>query len=201
LRQVSNLAKDELRARMRRARAGMPAEERLAAARRIEELVLELPAIVRAGTVLLFYSFGSEVPTAGMAERLLAGGRRLLLPFLVDDAMDAAEIRPGESLVHTSYGPKEPPHRVAVDPTTVDAVVTPGLAFDRRGYRLGYGGGHYDRYLARLRPETPRVGVGFGLQVVDAVPADPLDQRVDVVVTETGVIECSPPRPGAGVPG
>ncbi|MFL5798140.1 MAG: 5-formyltetrahydrofolate cyclo-ligase [Actinomycetota bacterium] len=191
---MSVAAKEELRARMRRARAGLPPAERLTAARRIEDLVLGLPAVNGARTVLMFYSFGSEVPTSGIAERLLAGGGRVLLPFLEADAMEAAEVRPGESLVHTSYGPKEPARRVAVDPATVDAVVTPGLAFDRRGRRLGYGGGHYDRYLARLRTETPRVGVGFALQVIDHVPADPLDQLVDLVVTEGGVIECSPPR-------
>ncbi len=192
--------KEDLRARMRRARAGLPPAERLAAARRIEDLVLGLPAVAGARTVLMFYSFGSEVPTAGMAERLLVGGRRLLLPFLEGDAMEAAEVLPGESLVHTSYGPKEPLRRVAVDPATVDAVVTPGLAFDRHGRRLGYGGGHYDRYLARLRTETARIGVGFALQVIDDVPADPLDQLVDVVVTEDGVIECSPPRARAVPP-
>jgi 5-formyltetrahydrofolate cyclo-ligase len=199
---VSESTKDELRARMRRARAAIPAADRLTAARRIEDFVLALPAVAGARTVLLFYSFGSEVPTSGMAERLLAGGRRLLLPFLVDGAMDAAEVRPGESLVYTSYGPKEPPHRVAVHPAEVDAVVTPGLAFDRRGHRLGYGGGHYDAYLDRLRPESVRIGIGFAVQVVDEVPADRLDQRIDLMVTEDGVIESSPPRmpsvPGTG---
>ena len=62
---------------------------------------------------------------------------------------------------------------MAVDPDEVDLVITPGLAFDRAGHRLGYGGGHYDRYLGRARPEAPRVGIGFPLQLVDEVPVEP----------------------------
>ena len=75
--------KDTLRAEMRRRRAAVASEERLAAAAAIDGLVLSLPEVAGAGTVLLFYSFGSEVPTAGMVERLLAGGHRVLLPFVL----------------------------------------------------------------------------------------------------------------------
>jgi 5-formyltetrahydrofolate cyclo-ligase len=69
-------------------------------------------------------------------------------------------------------------------------VVTPGLAFDRHGRRLGYGGGHYDRYLARLGPRAVRVGIAFSIQVIEDVPAAPEDERVHVVVTDAGVIDC-----------
>src|SRR5207249_4785495 len=108
---ASGVAKDELRREVRRRRAAIPAAERLEAAAAIEVLVLALPAVAGARTVLVFYAFGSEVPTTGMTERLLASGHRLLLPFLVEGAMEAAEVRAGDSLVHTSYGPKEPAHR------------------------------------------------------------------------------------------
>jgi 5-formyltetrahydrofolate cyclo-ligase len=70
--------------------------------------------------------------------------------------------------------------------------VAPGLAFDRDGNRLGYGGGHYDRYLARLGRRAPRVGVAFSLQIVDRVPADEGDERVDVVATDQGSFEAPP---------
>src|SRR5207302_6795888 len=136
----------------------------------------------------------TEVPTSGMAERLLASGRRLLLPFLAEGAMEAAEVPPGQSLVSTAYGPKEPAHRVSLDPGEVDVVVAPGLAFDRRGHRLGFGGAHYDRYLAKMSPDATRVGIGFSLQLVDRVPAGPLDERLDLVVTEAGVVWFAPPR-------
>jgi 5-formyltetrahydrofolate cyclo-ligase len=92
----------------------------------------------------------------------------------------------------SGYGPKEPRRRIPVDPAEVDVVITPGLAFDRSGRRLGYGGGHYDRYLARLGPEAVRIGIGFSVQLVDEVPAHAGDQRLNLVVTDLGVIECRP---------
>lgn len=68
----------------------------------------------------------------------------------------------------------------------VSVVLVPGVAFDRRGYRLGYGGGFYDRLLPRLRPDCLTVGIAFDQQVVDALPAEPHDQRVGALLTERG---------------
>ena len=68
------------------------------------------------------------------------------------------------------------------------------LHFDRAGHRLGYGGGHYDRYLARLDPSALRVGIGFRSQVVEegVIPAEPTDEPVDVLVTDGGAVACGP---------
>ncbi len=175
---------------MRAARAAIPSNERARLALQVEERLFSLPEVQAARTVLLFYSFGSEVPTAGMAERLLGSGGRLLLPYLAKGRMRAAEVHSADDLVESGYGPKEPARRVAVRPDQVDLVVTPGLAFDRRGHRLGYGGGHYDRFLARLHPDALRVGIGFGLQLLDEIPAGALDERVHMVVTERETVDC-----------
>lgn len=182
--------KEALRARMRRVRGRIPPAERARLTDMVEEALFALPEVRAAGVVLLFYSFGTEVPTGGMAARAAAIGSRVLLPFLDEEGMDAAEIRPGDPLASSGYGPREPPTRVAVDPEEVDVVVAPGLAFDRTGTRLGYGGGHYDRYLARLRPSSLRVGVAFSLQLVEEVPRGPEDEPVHLVVTDAGVIDC-----------
>lgn len=188
-------SKSELRARMRRLRGSLPPAERFRLASLIEEGLLGLEEVRASGTVLVFYAFGSEVPTGGMAERLLRGGARLLLPYLEEAGMEAAEVRPGDPMAPTAYGPREPARRVAVDPVSVDLVITPGLAFDRRGHRLGYGGGHFDRYFSRLRPDALRIGVAFSVQLVDEVPTEPSDRPVDVVVSDAGVIDA---RPGGG---
>jgi 5-formyltetrahydrofolate cyclo-ligase len=187
---VTGLTKDELRSRMRRLRASMDPQERIRLVGRIEERLVAIPEFIAAGSVLLFYSFGSEVATGGLIDHALAGGKSILLPYLEGDVLEAAEIVAGEELVPTTYGPKEPPRRTAVDPGEVDLVVTPGLAFDRRGYRVGYGGGFYDRYLARLRPEANRAAVGFSFQVVEEVPAGPRDERVHLIVTDAETIDC-----------
>jgi 5-formyltetrahydrofolate cyclo-ligase len=187
-----NSEKDALREGMRRVRAAIPPAERSARSARVEARLLALPELRDARTVLLFYSFGTEVPTAVLARRLLERGFRVLLPYLAGDGMEAAEVRPGSRLEATDYGPKEPADRIAVDPERIDAVITPGLAFDRRGARLGYGGGHYDRYLGRLEAHAVRIGIAFAEQVVEAVPEEELDQPVDVVVTDEEVIRIDP---------
>jgi 5-formyltetrahydrofolate cyclo-ligase len=76
-----------------------------------------------------------------------------------------------------------------VGPEAVDLVIVPGVAFDVRSGRLGYGGGFYDRFLASCR--APRIAVAFSMQIVDGVPCDEHDLPVDVVVTETGEIRSS----------
>jgi len=187
---------------MRAARQAISPQDRAILSDRIATRLFELPAVGAARTILIFYSFGSEVATGEISERLVTGGRRVLLPFLEGShRMEAAELRPGRPPVSTSYGPKEPADRVAVDPEEVDLVVAPGLAFDRMGYRLGYGGGHYDRYLARLGRHATRVGIGFHVQVRERVPGGPDDQRLDFVVTDRVAIDCrtgdvADPRPG-----
>jgi 5-formyltetrahydrofolate cyclo-ligase len=174
---------------MRRLRASLPPGERRTRAARIESRVLALRPVQEAGTVLLFYAFGSEVETAVMLRRLHHRGKRVLLPYLEEDRIEAAEVRPDERLAPSHYGPREPTGRQTVDPREVDVVITPGLAFDRRGYRLGYGGAHYDRFLARLRPGAIRIGIGFAEQLVDELPVEPHDVGLDLVVTDAEVVD------------
>jgi 5-formyltetrahydrofolate cyclo-ligase len=187
--------KAAFRARMRAARAALGPEERGAAAERVERALFALPELVGAETVLAFAAFGSEIPTAGILARLESEGRRVLVPFLVDGAMEAG--RAGGPTVASSYGALEPADRTATDPSTIDAVLVPGLAFDRFGGRIGYGGAYFDRYLRRIRPGAHRIAVGFAVQVVDRVPMGPDDERVDLIVTEASVLRCAPPRPRA----
>jgi 5-formyltetrahydrofolate cyclo-ligase len=94
------------------------------------------------------------------------------------------DTRPGR------WGIREPdPARCpAIDPLEVDLVLLPGVAFDRRGGRLGYGAGFYDRLLTRLRTDCVRVAGAFSLQVVAEVPLEPHDQRFQCLVTEAGEV-------------
>jgi 5-formyltetrahydrofolate cyclo-ligase len=185
--------KEALRAQMHRIRAAIPPAERSRLAELVEETLFGHPEVRSAGTVMLFYSFGTEVATAGMSERVVRAGKRLLLPYLAEDgSMEAAELHSGQTLERTAYGPREPGRRVAVDPAEVDLVIAPGLAFDRVGNRLGYGGGYYDRYLGRMGSAAFRVGVAFSLQLLDRIPSEPGDERVHLVVTDEGALDVRP---------
>jgi 5-formyltetrahydrofolate cyclo-ligase len=79
-----------------------------------------------------------------------------------------------------------------VDPGSIDVVVPPGVAFDRSGRRVGYGGGFYDRFLPMTGGTVPRIALAFDLQVLDAVPAGGSDRPVDAVVTESRVLRLRP---------
>lgn len=85
------------------------------------------------------------------------------------------------------FGVRSPLVGAVVDAASIDVILVPGLGFDRSGRRLGRGGGHYDRLLAMLPPTTPRIGVCFACQVVDSIPDEPHDARVDMVVSDAGV--------------
>jgi 5-formyltetrahydrofolate cyclo-ligase len=163
----------------------------------VAEALFDLPEMRAARTVALFSSFGSEIDTAPMIARAHDEGRRVLLPYLDGGVMEAAAHGPGDELVASSYGPSEPARRDPVDPTEVDVVVAPGLAFDRRGRRLGYGRGYYDRWLRRVRPEAPRIGICFAFQLEDRVPAAGSDERMDLVVTDREVIRVRGKERGA----
>lgn len=187
-------SKAALRERMRALRDAVPPEVAASWARDAEDLLFSRPEMAPAASVLVFYSFGSEISTTGIIERLQREGRTVVLPFLEGGTMRGASYRPGETLRGSGYGPKEPATLQEVDPADIDVAVSPGLAFDRRGHRLGYGGGHFDSYLPRLRPEAVRIAIGYHLQLVEEVPHDDLDATLDMVVTEEEVVVCRPRR-------
>ena len=183
-----------MRVRMRAVRDRLSPEERRGRAARMEDRLFAIEAIGRARTVFVFSSFGAEIPTDGIVRRLSSEGRRVAIPYVERGLMHAGELHADEPLVPSGHGPSEPRSRRPVDPRDVDAVIVPGLAFDRDGFRLGYGGGHYDRYLRRLGPEAARVGIAFHVQLVEAVPHGRRDERVDFVVTEEETVDCRPRR-------
>ncbi len=193
-------AKRELRRRIVARRDAMAGAQRRAAGAALRARLTALPALTAARTVLCFASFRTEVDTAPLVSWLLERDVTVALPRMMGprhiEALAVTE--PSADLVPGRYDIPEPRAGLpVVAPATIDVVIVPGSAFDARGGRLGYGGGFYDAFLARTRPETRRVGICFELQVVASVPREPHDLCVDVLVTELRVIEtgCRPDTP------
>lgn len=185
-------AKRELRSRMRDERAAIPETARVEMASAVERRLFALPELLSAGTVMAFSSLGSEISTRDIIARLLGSGRRVLLPYVDGAGIEAAEVTLREPPRDTGSGPAEPQRRTPVPPEAIDVVIVPGLAFDRSGFRLGYGGGHYDRFLRRLPDRNHRVGIAFQIQVVERVPHAAGDERLHLVVTDRETIDCRP---------
>lgn len=182
-------AKRAVRARVLAERDAVSASERDRATACIVDHVLSLPEVGRASTVMAFWSFGSEPDTLPLIEALDSRGVRVALPRIVGGDIEAYAYAPGDAVTTTSFGASEPSTGDALDPSAIDVVVTPAVAFDRSGRRVGYGGGFYDRFFPRTRPDTLRVGIGFDLQLVEEdLPSGHFDLGLDGVVTESGVL-------------
>jgi 5-formyltetrahydrofolate cyclo-ligase len=185
----ANLKRDKRRVRnaVREKRDAVPVDVREERAERVIERFVDLPEVQRARTVMLFSSFGSEVPTGSLIERLHTRGVVVALPRIEGAVLVPVPYAPGDPTTPTPFGAEEPVGGTPVDPSSIDVVGVPGVAFDRHGGRIGYGGGYYDRFLRGLPAFT--VGLVFGFQVVDDhLPAGRFDLPVDAIVTEEETI-------------
>jgi len=131
----------------------------------------------------------SEADPSALMEALAAKGHGLALPRIAaaDAPLEFRRWRQGDEMQPGAFGILEP--LISAEPVTPSVLLVPLLAFDADGYRLGYGGGFYDRTLADLRALGPclAIGIAFAGQEVDALPHEDHDQRLDAVVTEKGV--------------
>lgn len=169
-------------------RDALSERDRAAASLSIADRVAALPETREARSAMAFWSFGSEVDTAPLIERLVAEGRTVALPRIEGSDIVPVAFVPGDPTTQTSFGAMEPVGRRVLDPTELDLVIVPGVAFDRSGNRVGYGAGYYDRFLRRTRPGVPAVAIAFAAQLVHEVPTGGTDRRVDAIVTEAEVI-------------
>ena len=160
-------AKRDVRRAILARRDAMPSDERAAAEEAIASRFLELPELSGARTAMSFWSFGSEVSTVPILEGLRARGIRTALPRIVEGALEVRTYRPGDRVRATSFGAMEPADGAAIPPEDIDVICTPSVAFDRRGGRVGYGGGFYDAFFPLTREDAHRIGVAFALQVLE----------------------------------
>ena len=190
--------KPELRAFITDRRRALSGPARTSAADRLRDVALARRELIAARTVAVYASIGTEPGTGPLLAAFAARGTRVLLPVLLPDAdLDWAVHQPTELLVPGPRGLREPvgPRLGTAAIATVDAAVVPGLAADRRGARLGRGGGSYDRALARVPDRTPVLLLLYDDELLDHVPHEPHDRRVDVVLTPSGAVVLSPPPP------
>ncbi len=172
-----------------RAKAGS-GSSRIAGERAQEHFLASFPPR-RGMAAALYNAVRGEVGTERIREAYLAAGATLYYPCVVGQG--ALEFHPhgnGDPWVRGPYGIPEPPRVPGRPPQTVgfDLVLVPGVAFDRKGHRLGQGLGYYDRFLGGLPGEALRVGLAYSDQVVPEVPVEEWDAPLHALATEEGVI-------------
>ncbi len=187
-------AKRDLRREIACRVRAMPAEERAGAGEKICALIADSPEYVSARSILMYHALEDEVDLGTLIDDAIHSGREVLLPVVGEGReMSACSVHdPARDLREGAFGIMEPKGGMPlVDLSRIGLVLAPGRAFDGSGGRLGRGGGYYDRFLRRLRPQEaggpPKIGVAFACQVVDAVPRTGMDVLMDGLVTESGL--------------
>ena len=180
--------KNRVRQAMRERREALSSSERLERSRRICGHVGDL---IRDGeTVMVYSSKELEVNTRPLVDKLLARGNPVIVPIIVreDVSLRLSYLEDPSVLVLSTFGVPEPiGNEIPARPEDVDTIILPMLGFDRRGGRLGYGAGYYDRFLAR-NPRIRRIGIAFACQEAGEVPCDANDFHMNLIITEDGVV-------------
>lgn len=188
-------AKEKLRREMRARLHGMSPALRAEASLVICQMAANLPAFLKSRCVALFAPLPSEPDVHPLIEEAWAQGKRVVLPLMIKHGavpeLDWHEVASWDDVVVPGpLGLREPdPLRCPrVPPTQIDCLFVPGVAFDPEGFRLGRGGGFYDRFLSQAPPALPGIGLMFSLQKIPAVPREPHDQALRSVITEDGLV-------------
>lgn len=171
-------------------RNALPRPEREAMSRNVCRRFTSLPVVEDCSSVMIFLSFGSEINTDYIIEWLWQQKKTVLVPLCKPETrkMDIIPITTFADLEPGYFGIREPKRglRPPVAKEAVDLIAVPAVAFDRRGYRVGYGGGYYDRFMIGL--SVPKIGLAFSCQLILKAPVDKYDQAVQGIVTEQGYI-------------
>jgi 5-formyltetrahydrofolate cyclo-ligase len=183
-----NEMKKDMRREVKAALADMDDHARHEASVRACARLTELYEFAHASVVMLYMPLVTEVDVTPLALKSFQQGKTVCVPKM---DWDRNEIIPVEVMSFDDrvmnvdeHGIRVPKDGRAVSPSLIDLVVVPGIAFDVQGNRLGRGGGHYDRFLARLKAGATKVAIAFDNQIVDQVPTLAHDMPVDIVVTE-----------------
>jgi 5-formyltetrahydrofolate cyclo-ligase len=142
--------------------------------------------------LMVYVSKPMEVHTRALIVQLLAQGKTIVVPIIEKETktLRLSYIKDPAVLSRSTFDVSEPVgHELPAQASDVKAVIIPMLAFDKRGNRLGYGAGYYDRFLT-THPHMTRIGIAFACQELREIPTDPTDAGMDLIVTDTGIIRC-----------
>lgn len=189
------LRKKEIRKEARQLRDSLSTQEIRSKNAAIESKLWQLIQERNFESVMFYIAFGSEVRTQGCVSRAISSGIKTIVPVCSDDG--ERQLLPSRLLDLDSeveagkFGIPEPKpeFRRPFPPEEIDLVVVPGLAFDEKGHRIGYGGSYYDHFLVRC-PQALHVGMAYEIQIVEEISPSEWDVSVHKIITEDRVISC-----------
>ena len=186
------MLKGEWRSTYRRLLAECPSFERDTYTNQIIESLYNHDIWKNAHTIGVTISTHPEIETKGIIERAWKEGKNIVIPKCEPRAkqMEFYRYQPNTILESVYSGLKEPlPDKGnKIDSHKIDVMVVPGLVFSTAGYRIGFGGGYYDRYLTSF--DGIKISLAFTMQIREDIPVEEFDIPVDYLFTEQGVIHC-----------
>lgn len=189
--------KKNLRKQMLSQRNGMPDTECLKKSRHAAKRLFETNSYKQAQNILVYMHYGSELQTADIIRQAFKDHKRVFVPRVEGKNMDFYEIHSMADCEEGFHGIPEPKKdclKLIFDAVNSDSenngtlMVLPGLAFDPKGHRLGYGGGYYDRYFERFGTDYTKVAVGYDFQLIDEVPYEAHDIPIDIFISDSRCI-------------
>lgn len=182
------MQKKEIREKILAMRRGLASNYIADASEKIFDKIVDMDAVKKAKTIMLYSDFDGEVKTGNLTGWLLYHGASVVLPTIREKKMYAINIK-GAPLELCSFGMSQPQYTesAVVPPGEIDVVIAPGVAFDRQKNRIGYGMGYYDGYLKQVN--ALKIGLAYEFQVVDKIDVDDGDIPMDLIVTPELVIE------------
>lgn len=188
--------KQILRTKIKNLRKSMDTREIAEKNEKIRENLSKIEAVKNAKNILIYVSYGREVDTKELINDFFDAGKNVFVPKVIDlenGLMIFFKIDSLEDLKKGTMGILEPKKEcVKLTESLIDdeyIIIMPGLAFDKKGHRLGYGGGFYDRFNARIQ-RIFKVALCFNYQVLEDVSIDEYDINVDMIVTDKEIIDC-----------
>ena len=175
--------KKELRKGIRRRKRAFSAEALREMSLFVCERLLSEDRLKDANTIMMYYPLGDEVDISPLIEKMANEGKRVLLPQVTGDTSMVLRHYTGKGdLTEGAFGIMEPCGELFTDYRAIDIAIIPGMAFDKNGNRLGRGKGYYDRFLPHLSPDIYIIGVCFPFQLLDEIPTEEHDKKVNIVI-------------------
>lgn len=181
--------KNEIRNNILDKRSNLSQNEILELSNKIYSNIINWTSYNQAKVIMIYYAFKNEVVTDDIIKHAFSTGKQVILPKSIKDGRRILPCRINslDQLQRGNYGVMEPPADDIVEKGEIDVVFVPGVAYDDKGYRIGYGAGYYDRFLKDY--EGIKSGVCFDLQLVEDAYPNEFDIPMDFLITENGIIK------------
>lgn len=190
---MDQIDKSAIRSLINKKRNNMTVKEIQTYSSAIEKEIIISTAFLQSKVIMAYMPIQNEVLTDIIIKAVLNTGKILCFPRVVDSTnLEAAPVKNMDNeLILSSINIWEPnPSIPAVEPYDIEFVLTPGIAFDRKGNRIGFGKGYYDRFISLLKNGCHKIAPAYQFQVLDSIPSFESDQNVDMIFTENERIVC-----------